>query len=84
MVSDTYHLANLSDACLLVIRLNKTPRDVLTRTIRDMRTSGIKSISLVLNDISSKGNQYGYGEKYGYTGKRKRGPRTLLGLFNRV
>ena len=84
MVSDTYHLANLSDACLLVIRLNKTPRDVLTRTIRDMKTSGIKSISLVLNDISSKSNQYGYGEKYGYTGKRKRGPRTLLGLFNRV
>lgn len=72
LVSDTFHLASLADACLLVIRSGKTMRDMLRVTLREIDISGTKGVSLVINDIPSDQRQYGYGEKYGYTkGKEK-------------
>ncbi len=67
LVSDTFHLASMADACLLVIRPDHTLRDVLEMTLNEINTSSIKSISLVINDIQSNSRHYGYGEKYGYT-----------------
>ena len=72
IVSDTHHLAALADACLLVIRPNKTLKDLLDTTITDIKINRIRSVSLVINDIYSDMRQYGYGEKFGYTKDRKK------------
>jgi capsular exopolysaccharide synthesis family protein len=67
IVSDTYHLASLADSCLLVVRPKKTLRDMLEKTINEIKISGLKGVSLVINDIQLNNKRYGYGEKYGYT-----------------
>ena len=66
IVSDTYHLASLADACLLIIRPGKTLKDILVATLGEITGSGTKGLSLVINDIQSE-THYGYGKKYGYT-----------------
>ena len=71
LVSDTYHLASMTDACLLVVRPRHTLRDMFERTLSEISERGIRSVSLVVNDIRSDGKQYGYGEKYGYTSENK-------------
>lgn len=70
MVSDTYYLASLADACLLVVRSGKTIKDIFERMIHELNANGLNSISMVINDIQSNVRQYGYGEKYGYTSDR--------------
>lgn len=67
IVSDTFHLASLADACLLIVRPGHTLRDPFENTLNDLSSSHLKGISLVINDISSDSKRYGYGEKYGYT-----------------
>ena len=65
-VSDTFYLAALADTCLIIVRLNKTSKDMIERTVNDLKISDIKSSSLVINDIGSEGKGYGYSGKYGY------------------
>jgi capsular exopolysaccharide synthesis family protein len=65
-VSDTFYLAALADTCLIIVRLNKTTKEMIERTVNDLKISDIKSSSLVINDIGSEGRGYGYGGKYGY------------------
>jgi tyrosine-protein kinase Etk/Wzc len=67
IVSETYHLASLADSCLLIIRPKRTLKDVLEKTINEIKVSRIKGISLVINDIQSDSKHFGYGEKYGYS-----------------
>lgn len=76
LVSDTYHLASLTDACLLVVRPGHTLKGMFERTLEEIAERGIKSVSLIINDIKSDIKQYGYGEKYGYTTDKK--PRRSL------
>lgn len=74
IVSDTFHLASLADACLLVVRPGKTLRDMFEVTLREINISSTKGVSLVINDIQSENRHYDYGEKYGYTkSKEKKG-----------
>jgi tyrosine-protein kinase Etk/Wzc len=80
IVSDTLHLASLSDSCLLVVRPKKTIKDMLKKAIEDIKISDFKGVSLVINDIQPNSNLYGYGEKYGYTNENKQLKRRL---FNR-
>ncbi len=70
-VSDTYHLIELADTCILVARQKVTYKDHFTATVNDLKISGKKSISVVLNGVSMNSNHYGYGEvhKYSYKGK---------------
>jgi Mrp family chromosome partitioning ATPase len=79
-VSDTFYLAALADTCLIIVWMNKTSKDMIKRTVNDLKISDIKSSSLVINDIGAEGKGYGYGGKYGYGygygnvyGKRKKG-----------
>jgi Mrp family chromosome partitioning ATPase len=65
-VSDTFYIAALADTCLIIVRLNKTTKDMIERTVNDLKISDIKSSSLVINDIGLDGKGYGYGGKYGY------------------
>lgn len=67
VVSDTFHLASLSDTCLLVVRPGKTVKDMFINTLHELEASSIKGLGLVINDIQSDSKHYGYGEKYGYT-----------------
>lgn len=72
IVSDTFHLVSISDTCLLIVRPGKTLRDLFWNTLNEIRNSNTKGLSFVINDIQSKSNHYGYGEKYGYTKEKKR------------
>ena len=67
VVSDTYHLASLSDACLLVVRPGKTLKDMFNNTLQELGASSARGLGLVINDIPADAKHYGYGEKYGYT-----------------
>lgn len=78
IVSDTYHLAELADSCLIVIRPDKTLKDLLEKTLSEIKISAMKGVSLAINDIQSDSRQYGYGEKYGYTNDSKRSARRLF------
>ncbi|HBE40468.1 MAG TPA: hypothetical protein DDW27_04570 [Bacteroidales bacterium] len=78
IVSDTLHLASLSDACLLVIRPGKSLKDMFINTISEIRTNGTKGVGLVINDIQSDSKYYGYGEKYGYTQDKNNSKRKFL------
>lgn len=71
LVSDTNYLASLADACLVVVRPGKTPREVFAQVLNEIKENKTKGISLVVNDIQTDRNQYGYGEKYGYTSRPK-------------
>jgi tyrosine-protein kinase Etk/Wzc len=72
IVSDTFHLASLADAILLVVRPGKTLRDVFGITLNEIHTSETKGVSLVINDIHSESRHYVYGDKYGYTSDKER------------
>ncbi len=78
VVSDTFHLASLSDSCILVVRPGKTLKDMFINTLNEMRINSTKGIGLVINDIQSDSRYYGYGEKYGYTNDKKRSRKKLL------
>lgn len=67
IVSDTYHLASLSDAVLLVVRPGFSYRDILGVTLQEIVIQGVKGLGLVINDNKSDNVHYGYGHKYGYT-----------------
>lgn len=72
IVSDTYYLASMSDACLVVVRPGKTIKDAFISTLNEISSAGIKGVSLVINDIQSDSKHYGYGERYGYTSDKER------------
>jgi capsular exopolysaccharide synthesis family protein len=79
LVSDTYHLASLANACILVIRPDKTIREGFINTLNEVNSSGIKGVSLVINDVKSDYKHYGYGEKYGYTNHKERSRKFFIG-----
>jgi capsular exopolysaccharide synthesis family protein len=85
LVSDTYHLASLADLCLLVVRYEKTLKDVLEKTVNELKTSDIKSISLVINDLPFDEKHYGYGGRYGYIKNPEKNKDKIIGtkIFNK-
>lgn len=68
-VSDTFHLASLADTCILIVRQNMTLKSDLESTLKSLKNSDIKSISLVVNDLATsyKGYGYGYGGSHNYS-----------------
>ncbi len=67
IVSDTFHLASLADTCILIVRQNMTLKDLLESTLKELKISDIKSISIVVNDLGPDYNRYGYGGSYSYS-----------------
>lgn len=78
IVSDTIHLATMSDSCLLIVRPGHSLRDMMELTLNEISSNGIKGVSLVINASSPKNKHYGYGEKYGYTKDKKYSKKSLL------
>jgi capsular exopolysaccharide synthesis family protein len=69
IVSDAFNLAILADTCLIIVRQNMTLKDLLENTVKELRTSDIKSISLLVNDLGPEYNRYGYNGRYSYSYK---------------
>ena len=71
-VSDTFHLATLADTSILIVKQNVTLKDLLEDTLKELKISDIKSLSIVINDLRPEYKRYGYGGRYGYHyGKEK-------------
>lgn len=70
LVSDSMHLATLSDVCIMVVRPGYTLKDIFGKTIEEMKSYDVKNLSLVINDLQIASN-YRYSEKYGYTNAKK-------------
>ena len=66
IVSDTFHLASLADTCMLIVRQNKTLKDMLKSTLKEFEISNIRGISLVFNDLRTDDKRFGYSQKYKY------------------
>lgn len=81
VVSDTYHLLAISDACLLVVRPGKTLKDMFINTLRDIVSRSSKGLGLVVNDIQPDSKHYGYGDKYGYTGRKDKSFRRWVNKY---
>jgi tyrosine-protein kinase Etk/Wzc len=65
-VSDTYSLAALADAIIMLVRHNKTVKQLLKDTIEDCKVNGVNNISILMNDIRNDMRMYGYRGRYGY------------------
>lgn len=65
-VSDTYSLASLADTTIMLVRHNKTVKQLLKDTIEDCKVNGISNISILMNDIRNDMRMYGYRGRYGY------------------
>lgn len=65
-VSDTYSLASLSDAIIMIVRHNKTVKQLLKDTMEDCKANGLTNMSILMNDIRSDMKIYGYRGRYGY------------------
>jgi capsular exopolysaccharide synthesis family protein len=63
-VSDTSHLASLADTSILIVRQNRTQKYALENTVKELKISDIKSISIVVNDLGPESKRYGYGGRY--------------------
>jgi tyrosine-protein kinase Etk/Wzc len=66
-VSDTFYLTTLADTSILIVRQNMTLKDLFENTVKELKISNIKSISVVVNDLGSEYKHYGYGGRYGYS-----------------
>jgi capsular exopolysaccharide synthesis family protein len=64
-VSDSLTLAALSDATLIVVRHGNTISPLLSNTIAEVGATGIKGISLLINDIKYGKMKYRYYSRYG-------------------
>jgi len=78
LVSDTYYLASMADTILLVVRPEKTLKEMFERTLMEIKSSGTKGVGLLINDIKPGSGRYGYGEKYGYTADKGRSKKRFL------
>jgi capsular exopolysaccharide synthesis family protein len=77
-VSDTFHIATFADACLLVVRQKTTLKYMLEDTIKELRTSDIKGLSVIMNDYGPEYNRYGYGGKYSYNSEKDKVKRKIF------
>lgn len=60
VVTDTVILSKLTDGLIMVIESGKTPKKVILRISKSLKTSNIKVIGAILNRISIKENPHNY------------------------
>lgn len=66
MVSDSFHILNLADVLVYVVRARYTEKQLLNYVKVVAADDNVSKIALVLNDIDKDELRYGYGGKYGY------------------
>lgn len=67
IVTDALLVSPLTDFYLFIVRQRQTPRNTLALIEELHRNENIKSLGVIINDISLTG-YYGYGLRYGYSG----------------
>lgn len=65
-ISDSYPLASIADATVLVVRNGKSIKKPFEATLAEINEMGIHGISLIVNDIKISKNSYRYSYKYKY------------------
>jgi capsular exopolysaccharide synthesis family protein len=65
-VSDSFHLAELADITILMVRKNVTLKNLLENTAKELIAANSKMLGIVVNDLGSEYKRYRYGGKYGY------------------
>ncbi len=63
MISDTHHITPYADANLLVIRIKKTRKDMIDKSLFEFDSHGNNNVCLVVNDVVDTSSPYGYGKK---------------------
>jgi tyrosine-protein kinase Etk/Wzc len=71
IVSDIYPIAELADVVMMVVRHGRTKKNVLSSTLMEIESYGLKGISLIVNGINPRGDRYRYSYKYKYEYKNK-------------
>jgi tyrosine-protein kinase Etk/Wzc len=59
-ISDTFYLFSLVDTTVLIVRQNMTLLNILENSIKELKYSDIKSISIALNDLGPEYKRYSY------------------------
>lgn len=65
LVSDAHFLSRLVDTVLYIVRNEKTNRNFLRYTVKELREDNITNISIVYNDVNIKAGYYGSRRYYG-------------------
>ncbi|MDL2242058.1 polysaccharide biosynthesis tyrosine autokinase, partial [Bacteroidales bacterium OttesenSCG-928-L03] len=65
LVSDAHYLARLVDVVLYVVRNEKTNKNFLKYTIKELKEDGVNNITVIYNDVNIKHNYYGNRRYYG-------------------
>jgi len=65
-VSDSYSIAAISDATLIMVRHGKTNKSYLGATLTELQTNGIDDISILVTGVKSNISSYRYAYKYEY------------------
>jgi Mrp family chromosome partitioning ATPase len=73
LVTDSVLIAQWVDVVLYVARIGITPRAALRRTTELLRTGRDTASGMVVNDINTVDQYYGYGYGYGRSGYSKSG-----------
>ncbi len=66
VVSDIYSVASIADSILMMVRHDYTKKNILASTLTEMQNVGLKSPSILVNDVKSRGQSYRYAYKYKY------------------
>lgn len=74
ILTETYLLMKFSDLNIFIVRMNKTIKDTLKQTFKNLQTNKMPNISLIINDIyaNRESSKYGYDKRY-YTDDNRNG-----------
>lgn len=65
LVADANILSKYADVCILVTKINYTPKALLSQLLKDKKNQRMPNMAFVVNGVSAKDNGYGgYGAKY--------------------
>lgn len=73
VVSDASIVTTLLDGVLLLVRQDKSTKDMVKKAVANLELTGIKPLGFVLNGVDlNRGKAYGYGYGYGYGNTKER------------
>lgn len=65
-LSDVFHLGNLAEALLIVIRFGQSRRKAVQQARKQLNSAQLPVLGFMLNDVDAGSQSYGYGYGYGY------------------
>ncbi|MFW6327045.1 MAG: CpsD/CapB family tyrosine-protein kinase, partial [Bacteroidota bacterium] len=75
IISETFHLMQLSDHTVFVVRQNYSVKEMVDNTIHRLKQNKIENFAILFNDVNVKKDSYRYGyNKTYYTDDKKQGP----------